>query len=484
MANVLVLGATGYVGGRLVPRLLKKGHRVRCLVRNRSRVSGKTWKAGVEVFEGDTLKADTLPPAFENIEAVYYLIHSMGSKEHSFEELDRISASNVAAAAELAGVKLIVFLGALGSRDDRQSAHLSSRHETGDVLRQGSVPVTELRAAVVVGSGSISFEMIHHLVNRLPVMICPRWVYTRTQPIAIHDVLEYLIRSLDTPRAWGRSIDIGGPQVLTYRSMMFTVARELGLRRYLIPVPVLTPRLSSYWVNLVTPVPARIARPLIDGLRHETICENDDARRMFDFEPLTLEEAVRRALARVRSAQVETAWIDASPHTEQSDIDPSHLRVDRRSVETEAPASVMFDTVSAIGGDTGWYYADWLWKLRGFVDQQLGGVGLRRGRRHPTEIAVGDALDFWRVEQYVKNQKLTLRAEMRVWGRAWLEFEVEDLGTGRSRLVQTARYYPRGLWGLVYWYGVYPLHALVFKGMAAAIARAAAGKNTRTGRSG
>ncbi|MBN1211847.1 MAG: SDR family oxidoreductase [candidate division Zixibacteria bacterium] len=473
MKKILVLGATGYVGGRLVPRLLKRGYNVRCLVRDCRKITGKSWAAQVEVFEGDVLKSETLSAAFRDVEVVYYLVHSMVSGEKSFEDLDRKAALNVAAAAKEANVKRIVYLGGLGRREIEQSPHLRSRHEVGEVLRSGTVPVTEFRAAVIVGSGSVSFEMVHHLVNRLPAMICPRWVLTRTQPIAIADVLRYLIDTIEKPESYGKTFDIGGPEVLTYRDMMLTVARVLGFKRFLIRVPVLTPRLSSYWVNLVTPVPAQVARALIEGVRYETVVENDEALEIFGFPPMKYEEAVRRALASVTAHDVETAWTDAFSIFEAPSVDPSHLRVDLREVAAAVPAEKLFKVVTSIGGDNGWYFANWLWQLRGFIDQQLGGVGLRRGRRHPEKIAVGDALDFWRVEEYLEGEKLLLRAEMKVWGRAWLEFKVERVDDNNSRLIQTARYYPRGLFGLIYWYAVYPVHALVFRGMSRAVARRA-----------
>ncbi len=477
MAKILVLGATGYVGGRLVPRLLQEGHPVRCLVRNARKISGRKWAKAVEVFEGDVLKAATLPLAFQDIDFIYYLVHSMAAGEKEFQEMDRKAAVHVASAAEQSGVKRIIYLGGLGRRDVSQSAHLRSRHEVGDIFRSGAVPATEFRAAVVVGSGSLSFEMIHHLVNRLPIMICPRWVYTRTQPIAVDDVLAYLILCLEKPESIGRIFDIGGTDVMTYRDMMLTTARVLGLKRLLIQVPVLTPRLSSYWVNLVTPIPARLARALIESLRYETICEDRSAHDVFDIRPLSFEEAVRRALVKVQSAGIETIWTDASTYIEQPAVDPSHLQVDRRIAEADVPAQKLFYAISILGGDNGWYYADWLWKLRGFIDQQFGGAGLRRGRRHPVEITVGDALDFWRVEEFIANRRLLLRAEMKVWGQAWLEFNVESINPDRARLIQTARYYPRGVFGLLYWFIVYPIHALVFQGLAKAICRRAEGIN-------
>jgi uncharacterized protein YbjT (DUF2867 family) len=473
MATILILGATGYIGGRLVPRLLDRGHRVRCLVRDSRKAAGRPWGSGVELVEGDVLRPASLHAAFESVDVVFYLIHSMAARDADFEDLDRRAARNVATVAAAERVGRIIYLGGLGRRDKGQSPHLRSRHEVGRVLRQGSTTVTEFRAAVVVGSGGISFELIHHLVNRLPVMICPRWVYTRTQPIAIRDVLAYLVQCIDKPETAGKVIDIGGPEVLTYGDMMLTVAKELGLRRLLIQVPVLTPRLSSYWVNLVTPIQTPVARVLIESLRHETICENDLAEQYFDIEPIDFRTAVRLALTKVRSHDIETTWTSAGLPGDAPGIDPSHLHQDVRTAEVDAPADCLFDVVQSIGGDTGWYYGSWLWRIRGFIDQQVGGVGLRRGRRHPTHIAVGDALDFWRVEEYIPGEKLTLRAEMRVWGQAWLEFDVESLGENRSRLTQTARYYPRGLFGLAYWYGIYPIHTFVFRGMARGIGRAA-----------
>ncbi len=473
MAFVLVLGATGYVGGRLVPRLLDCGHRVRCLARDPRKLSGRPWASRVDIIPGDLLRPETLGPAMKDIDCICYLVHSMASGEKIFENLDRTAASNVAVAAAQSHVKRIVYLGGLGKRDAEQSPHLRSRHEVADVLRSTGVPITELRAAVIVGSGSLSFEMIHHLTNRLPIMICPRWVFTRTQPIAIGDVLRYLVDSIDNDRATGKVFDIGGPDILTYRDMMLTIARVLGLKRWLIAVPVLTPRLSSYWVNLVTPITAHLARPLIEGLRHETVCENEIASDVFNFEPVTFEKAVQQALAGASAASAESTWTDASPPNEQTAVDPSHMIIDRRETEVAAGADRVFAVISSLGGDNGWPFADWLWALRGFIDKQMGGIGLRRGRRHPLEIAVGDPLDFWRVEDYIPQRKLLLHAEMNLWGQGWLEFEVIPIDSGTCRLVQTARYYPRGLKGLAYWYGIYPLHAVVFRGTVKAIGRLA-----------
>ncbi len=472
--RVLVLGSTGYVGGRLVARLLERGYQVRCVVRDVKKASGRPWSADVEILSGDVLDPDSMLGAMKDIDAVYYLIHSMAAGLAQFEELDRQAASNVARAASEAGVKQIIYLGGLGSATEDLSSHLHSRHEVGELLRRGIVPVTEFRAAVVVGSGSLSFEMIHHLVNRLPVMICPRWVYTRTQPIGIRDVLRYLTDSLEKPECLGKIFDIGGRDIISYGDMMMSVARLLGLRRKLIPVPLLTPRLSSYWINLVTPLRTSTARALIQSLRHETICLSHEALEVFDFTPASFDEAARLAISRYKNDDVETVWTDASTTPPIfTEIDELHLRTDRRELDVKAPADRVFDVVSAIGGENGWYYADWLWKIRGFIDKQLGGVGLRRGRRHPTKIRTGDTLDFWRVAEYEDRRRLLLRAEMKVWGQAWLEFQVESRDDHTSILRQTARYYPQGLWGYTYWYLVYPIHACVFRGLIRAIGRRA-----------
>ena len=464
MADVLVIGATGYVGRRLVPRLLKNGHTVRCLVRNPSKAPDDIWK-GAEIAKGDVFKPETLKSAMKNIKVVYYLVHSMTSSEKNFEELDREAAANAAGAAKQAGVERIIYLGGLGRRYEGQSRHLRSRHEVGEILRASGIPVTEFRAAVLIGTGSFSFEMIHHLVNRLPVMICPRWVLIKTQPIDIDDALRYLVDCLDKPESVGRILDIGGPDVLTYYDMMMTVAKVLDLKRYIIRVPVLTPRLSSYWLRLVTPVSVKLGRSIIESLKSETVCENDDARRIFGFEPIGFEEAVKKALIATFGKQAKTVFYEAISAAHPF-IDPSHLRVDRRVLDTEIEPEKLFEHVQKIGGDNGYYYAYWLWRLRGFIDRIMGGIGLRKGRRDPYEIAEGDAIDFWRVEEFTPGKRLLLRAEMKLWGLGWLEFIVETKGNRGSRLIQTVRYYPKGLWGIVYWYMTYPIHILIFRNMA------------------
>lgn len=469
--HILVLGATGYIGSQLVPRLLDKRHRVTCLVRNRKKLAEKTWSDKVNIFEGDILDSASLASAMQDVDIVYFLVHSMANPKGDFAELDRLGALNTGQAANRAGVKRIIYLGGLGYRNQDQSVHLKSRHEVGDVLRKSEVPVTEFRAAVIVGAGSLSFEMIHHLANRLPVMICPRWVLTRTQPIAVEDVLTYLVDAIECTESIGRIIDIGGPDILTYREMMLRVARALGLRRWLIEVPVLTPRLSSYWVGLVTPVPVKPARALIEGLRHETICENDDARVLFKVVPMTFDSAVKHALSVVLPDQ-------SGSHLKENEsiisrIEPSHLLIDRRHVTVKASSDRLFQVVSALGGENGWYATDFLWKLRGIIDELFGGVGLRRGRRDPDKLLVGDPLDFWRVEELDPGKRILLRAEMKLPGKAWLEFEVTQSGVTGSQLTQTARFYPRGLPGILYWYGIYPLHVLVFHRLATAIRKRA-----------
>jgi len=471
--NILILGASGYIGRRLTKKLLKEGYHVRCLIRSESK-AGEFRELGAEVALGDILHSETLDRVFENIDVVYYLIHSMGAGAVSFEDLDRRAAENTLALSRKNKIKRIIYLGGLGRRDIDQSPHLRSRHEVGDILRSGGIPLTEFRAAVIVGSGSISFEMIHHLVNRLPVMICPAWVFTRTQPVWVNDVLEYLTQALRVPESSGKTIDIGGPEILSYYDLMVTVAEVLGLRRYLFSVPVLTPRLSSYWVNLMTPISVPIARSLIESLRYETVCENDIAREVFSIKPLSFRDAVIETLSGLQKGQKNIKINNGGVSSGNIEVDRSHLLEDIQTREVAADSQTLFKVVTSIGGENGWYFADWLWRLRGGIDKVLGGVGLRRGRRDQKILQKGETLDFWRVEDIIEGKKLLLRAEMNVWGKAWLEFEVIPEGQNRSRLVQTARYYPRGLFGFIYWYSIYPLHYIVFRGLAKNIAYRAA----------
>lgn len=476
---ILVTGATGYIGGRLVPQLLSKGYRVRCLARDPERLRGRDWTGEVEVVAGDVLDRGSLGAALAGCEAAYYLVHSMAGGEGSFCERDLRAARNFAAAAGEAGLDRVIYLGGLGRRSERLSTHLTSRHEVGDVLRGGPVPATELRAAMIIGSGSASFEMLRALVKRLPVMVCPRWVSNHTQPIAIGSVLAYLTGCLEQPATAGQVLDIGGPDVLTYKEMMERFAATQGWRRYILVVPVLTPRLSAYWANLVTPVPASIAFPIIEGLKSETVCEDDRILDLVPIEQVGFEEAVAVAMEEVRSHDVETRWTNASlPGRDRGPaaFAPADFPIfDRQRVDCHAPAGALFDRVRAVGGEVGWYYSDPLWKIRGWMDRAIGGVGLRRGRRDPVEVFVGDTIDFWRVEDVVPGERLLLHAEMRVPGDAWLEFQVRPLDRSgvRSELVQTAYFRPMPFWGRLYWNLLYPLHWFIFRGMARGLARAA-----------
>ena len=477
--RALVTGATGYVGGRLVPLLLQKGIQTRCMARQPRQLEGR-FDIGpasldqLEVVAGDVLDPASLDAALRGVDTAYYLIHAMGSSAKGFEERDKIGAANFVRAAANAGVRQIIYLGGLGKRSEATSAHLHSRHEVGDVLREGSVPVTELRAAVIVGSGSASFEMLRNLTEKLPFMLCPKWVNTRTQPIFIIDALAYLIGAMDCEACRGRILDIGGPDVMTYKEMMLAYAEVRHLKRTIIDVPILTPHLSAYWVNLMTTIPASIAFPLIEGLRSETIVENNDAQALIPVPLTPFREAVARALQATSDYKVPTRWSGATPGQiprllDATPPDKTLIR-NQQTVRTRASAAMLNRAVTRIGGSVGWYYADWLWEIRGAMDRLIGGAGVRRGRRHPQQVAIGDAIDFWRVEDYTPT-RLLLRAEMIVPGRAWLEFQIRNVDDDTRELVQTAYYYPNGLLGHAYWYACLPFHIFVFGGMARNIVR-------------
>ncbi|MBI5169442.1 MAG: SDR family oxidoreductase [Candidatus Eisenbacteria bacterium] len=474
--KILVTGASGYIGGRLVTRLLAEGHQVRCMARDPSRLEGRPWP-GVEIVAGDALVAESLGPAVAGVDVAYYLIHSLAAGEGRFEDMDQVAARQFGEAASRAGVRQVIYLGGLGETHAALSKHLRSRQETGEALRATGVAVTEFRAAVIVGSGSLSFEMIRYLTERVPVMITPRWVNTRCQPIAVRDVIAYLVAALGHPGSLGRIFEIGGPEVLTYGGMMLGYARVRGLWRWLVPVPVLTPRLSSYWVDLVTPIPKAYARTLVTGMSNEVIVHDDAAARLFGVPATPYDEAVRLALARIERGEVETSWADSFPSSPRQpgvSLEEREGRVfERRTVAVEAGAAAVYKVFSGIGGRRGWFHANFLWHLRGLLDRLVGGVGMRRGRRDPDDLRPGDALDFWRVESVEPGRSLRLRAEMKVPGRAWLVFEVRDEGAGRSRMVQTAVFEPRGLFGVLYWYSLYPIHQVIFSGMADAIRRRA-----------
>lgn len=464
-----------------MPRLLDAGHSVRCLVRDPSRLQGRRWRDDVDIVTGDLLLPFALTEALRGVDVAYYLVHSLGAGA-DFHSRDMEAARNFGAACAAAGVQRIIYLGGLTgpAPDDAElSEHLRSRQETGDALREAGVPVTEFRAGVIVGSSSLSFEMIRYLTERVPLLVSPRWVYTRTQPIGVRDVLDYLVAALHVPESTGRIIEIGGSDVVTYGDMMLTYAQVRGLRRVLLPVPVLTPRLSSLWVNLVTPIPASIARPLVEGLRNENVVSDDVARTLFpDIQPASYRTAVERALERLKASAVESAWSDALSTTRRSHrrvvlaTEEGMVREHRERIVAASPGDV-FAVFTSVGGDNGWFFMDWAWRVRGLADRLLGGVGLRRGRRDPARLRVGDALDFWRVEAVEDGSLLRLRAEMKVPGEAWLQFRATPLEDGRTLLQQTAFFAPRGLWGLLYWHSLYPVHRVMFSGFIDAVARRA-----------
>ncbi len=468
---MLLTGATGYVGGRLLSALEERGERIRCLAR-RPDVLAPRVRNSTAVVGGDVSDPATLGAALAGVQTAFYLVHSMDA-HGEFARRDREAAAGFGAAAKSAGVRRIIYLGGLG-RGPGLSEHLASRQEVGRVLAESGVPTIELRASIVIGSGSLSFEMVRALVERLPVMVTPRWVSTRAQPIAIEDVIAYLLAALDAPAEVAGVFEVGGADVVSYREIMREYARQRGLRRWLIPVPVLTPQLSSRWLRLITPLHAAVGRALIDGVRNETVVADDRALRHFGVRPIGFSEAIARALRNEDHAFAETRWCDALGNRPAGAQVPSGTRiVDSRSVEVACEPAQAFAPICRIGGDVGWYFGDGLWRLRGWFDLLVGGPGLRRGRRDPEALRVGDALDFWRVEAFESPSVLRLGAEMRLPGRAWLQFEVEPTGTGAA-IRQTAIFDPRGLGGLLYWYGLYPIHRLIFAGMLRGIAAAAA----------
>jgi uncharacterized protein YbjT (DUF2867 family) len=468
--NILVTGATGYVGGRLVTRLLDHGYAVRCMVRDPSRLQGRAWRDKVDVIKGDVLDPYSLKDALRDIDVAYYLVHSMSGGQ-GFHTKDMEAAHIFGQSAKNSGVKRIIYLGGLGDPKSQLSEHLLSRQKTGESLRESGPPVTEFRAAVIVGSGSLSFEMIRYLTERVPVMICPKWVYTRVQPISIRNVLDYLVAALTTPESQDKIIEIGGTEVLTYGDMMMQYAQVRGLKRWLISVPFLSPQFSYYWVHLVTPIPANIARPLIQGLRNEVIVREDTAQKIFpQVRLMSYTEAVQAALVKLQAREVETVWSDALVTT-QGHKPPVLMTTqegmvwEHRQVIVHAEPHHVFCAFTSLGGQTGWLYMNWVWQLRGLIDRLVGGVGMRRGRRDPQDVRVGDALDFWRVEAVEEDRLLRLRAEMKLPGLAWLQFQAQSQSNGHTLLSQTAFFAPKGLFGWLYWYGLYPIHGLIFSGL-------------------
>jgi len=478
----LVTGATGYVGGRLVPHLLAAGHRVRILVRHPERVSQMAWKDDVEIFSGDANDKDAVARAMQDVDVAYYMIHSIGSSG-DFEKLEQETANIFATCAKQADVKRIIYLGGL-QNDPKLSKHLRSRAEVGNIFLKSGVPTIAFGAAVILGSGSLSFEMLRYLTERLPAMITPRWVRTKIQPIAVRDVLRYLTLAAVLEPKLNRTFDIGGPDVLTYEEMMQGYARVAGLRKRIIwPINILSPGLSARWIGLVTPVPKAIARPLVDSLKSEVICAEHDIKTYIPDPPeglVNFEDAVGLALQRIREAAVTTRWSSASMPGAPSDplpTDPSwaggSLYTDEREVETTASAKSLWQVIERIGGDHGWYSFPLAWETRGLLDRIFGGPGLRRGRRDPDRLIAGETVDFWRVEECDRGHLLRLRAEMRMPGLAWLELEVKTQENGPTKYRQRAIYHPKGLAGHMYWWSVWPFHGIVFGSMVKNITHAA-----------
>ncbi|MFI5494585.1 SDR family oxidoreductase [Actinoplanes sp. NPDC051859] len=476
----LVTGATGYIGGRLAPRLIAAGHDVRALSRSAARLRDVPWASQAEIVEGDLSDPSSLGPALEGIDVAYFLVHSLGQRD--FERRDREAATNFARAAYQKGVSRIVYLGGPEPpEDEKPSAHLRSRAEVARILLDSGVPTAVLRAPVIIGSGSASFEMLRYLTERLPVMVTPRWVRNRIQPIAVRDVLRYLIAAAELPPEVNRGFDVGGPDVLTYAEMMQRYAKVAGLRRrVIVPLRPLSPWLSAHWVGAITPVPNAIARPLVGSLIHEAFAHENDIAEYVPEQPIGFDEAVRLALGKIRDAEVETRWSNASGGDAAAEPLPSDptwsggtIYTDVRCREVDAPVDALWRIIEGVGGDNGWYSFPLAWSIRGWLDRLVGGVGLRRGRRDRHRLYVGEALDWWRVEEIRPGELLRLRAEMRVPGRAWLEMSASAGPDGTSVYRQRALFVPRGLAGHAYWASVLPFHGVIFSGMARNIARGA-----------
>lgn len=474
VSKVLVCGATGYVGGRLVPRLLEKGLEVRCLVRSPEKMADFRYRdhPNLKIIKGSLDDLDRIKEAAAGVDVAYYLVHAMISAGDDYDARDRELAQNFLDGLDGSGCQRIIYLGGLGEMGPDLSKHLLSRRAVAEILQSSAVPATVFRAAMIIGSGSASFEILRYLVDRLPIMITPKWVKVETQPIAIRDVLRYLVQCLEVPATVGRVIDIGGSDILTYREMMQVMASANGLpRRLIVPVPVLTPRLSSGWISWVTPVNASIARPLAEGLRNRTVCRNSVASELMPGELMGVESAIHAALGKLAAGEIETRWSTAGEMPGDPSWSGGTTCRDERATEVNASEADAFQAICRIGGKYGYWGADWLWSLRGWMDKFVGGPGLRRGRRHPTELRYGEAVDFWRVNGYHAGESLRLRAEMKLPGEAELEFHVDAMPDGRCRVTQTARFRPRGLFGLAYWYSVLPLHSFVFPTMLKGIKR-------------
>lgn len=482
---ILVTGATGYIGGRLVPLLLGQGRKVRVLVRSKRKLDSRPWAGhpNLEIVEGDMVSGKRVMDAARGCSVAYYLIHSMNPAHKDFRDADRKAAYNMVQACRINRVERIIYLSGLVPDDPKLSSHLKSRAEVAQILSLSEVPVTVLRAAQVIGAGSASFELLRYLVDRLPVMVTPRWVYSKCQPISVSNVLTYLVKILDHPETAGKTYDIGGPDIVTYRELFEIYREEAGLRkRLVISVPVLTPRLSSLWINLVTPVPTVLARPLVEGLRNNVVCSENAIRECIPQQLLSVREAVHKALERVRQHTVDTCWTDAGePEIPEwvtcgdSAFAGGTTLYSAYAVHVRGSEESVWNVIQCIGGDTGWYKSDLLWRIRGFIDKMAGGPGLRRGRRDPKELYIGDALDFWRVLDIQKNRRLLLIAEMKLPGDALLEFLVTPVTTGSEHVTElkmVGYFHPKGLWGIAYWYSLYPIHMVIFKGMLKAITKA------------
>jgi len=481
-APILVTGATGYVGGRLIPALLDSGYSVRAMGRSLEKIGCRPWAghSRVELVQGDVLDLESLERAASDCRVAYYLVHSMIAQKGKFVEADRRAAQNMATAAAASGMKRIIYLGGLAEAAKGDlSKHLKSRIEVADILQAGPVPTTDLRTPMILGSGSASFEILRYLVERLPVMTTPRWVHSLNQPIAIRNVITYLVECLKHDETTGQTYDIGGPDILTYRDLLDIYAEEAHLpKRLIIPVPVLTPTLSALWIHLISPVPASIAQPLTEGLTSDAVCTENRIQDIIPQKLLTCREAIRLALDRLKQEQVDTCWMDAGDLLEPEwahcgDAEWAGGTIMNCGYRARIKATVddVWQPVSRIGGKTGWYFGTFLWRLRGILDRLVGGVGLRRGRRHPTEIGVGDALDFWRVLEVDPPQRLLLVAEMKTPGEALLEFQITPLANDQVELQMLSRFLPKGLLGILYWYVLYPFHQWIFYGMLKAIAR-------------
>ncbi len=476
--NILVAGASGYIGGRLVPRLQTLGHNVICLVRNPEQLSRHSWE-NVDIRRGDLLDNSSLRPVMQGVDVAYYLVHSMADGVHGFIQRDVTAAGNFAMAAQAAGVKRIIYLGGLGDRNKSLSRHLEARQQVGEVLRQSGVPVTEFRAAIVIGSGSMSFEMIRYLTERLPILLTPKWISTLCQPIAIDNVLDYLIGSLDETRSVDSIFEIGGPDVLTYEAIMRGYASARQLNRRLVQLPLLTTRMLAIGADVVTPLPSPYLHILIEGLKSEVLVHDPLAQEVFNFNLIPYSDAIQRALQRDGSGEVESYWAGAKP---DSTVGRTHkttegMFIEQLRLETDASPESVYQIFSSIGGTQGWYYGDWLWQVRGLLDKMAGGPGMRRGRGGRVDLQPGDVVDGYTVETVEAGHVLRLRNNMKAPGPAWMQFEALAGANGKTLYVQTAFFEPHGLAGLAYWYALYPFHQIIFNGLARAIVRHAEALN-------